>query len=134
MTDRCAYCVLARDDAAEPFGGWIHPDEHWLVAPGEPATTMPGALRITSRRHYVDFADMAAAEAATFGPLLSALDRALRATTDAERVHLVSTRDRVPHFHAWLYPRPATHPLRGTEFLNARQHGTPDIVESTARG
>ncbi|WP_433754511.1 hypothetical protein [Nocardia sp. CA-135398] len=104
-----------------------------MVAPGEPATTMPGALRITSRRHYVDFADMAAAEAATFDPLCSVLGRALRATTDAERVHLVSTRDRIAHFHAWLYPRPAAHPLRGTEFLDAPQRGTPALVESTAR-
>jgi diadenosine tetraphosphate (Ap4A) HIT family hydrolase len=129
----CAYCALARDDAPDPLGGWIHRDEHWLVAPGEPEKTMAGALRVTSRRHYVDFAEMTSSEAATFGPLLSALDRALRASTDAERVHLVSTRDRIQHFHAWLYPRPASHALRGTEFLNAPQHSNPAAVESTAR-
>jgi diadenosine tetraphosphate (Ap4A) HIT family hydrolase len=93
---------------------------------------MPGALRISSRRHFVDFADMTSAEAAAFGTLLSRLDTALRATTDAERVHLVSTRDRVAHFHAWLYPRPASHPLRGTDFLNAPQHSEPAAAERAA--
>lgn len=42
------------------------------------------------------------------------------------RVHLVSTRDRVPHFHAWLYPRYATDALRGTAFLNAPQASSRD--------
>ncbi|MFC9876280.1 HIT family protein [Nocardia salmonicida] len=132
MTNPCVYCVAASDDAAEPSGGWIYRDEHWLVAPGPAETTMPGALRVTSRRHYVDFADMTAAESAGFGQLLSALDRALRASTDAERVHVVSTRDRIAHFHAWLYPRPVDHPLRGTEFLNAPQRGNPGHMAEIA--
>jgi diadenosine tetraphosphate (Ap4A) HIT family hydrolase len=133
VTDHCAYCDLTDPDTPEPFGGWIHRDHHWLVAPGAPDTTMACALLITSRRHYIDFTDMTTTEAASFGPLLTTLDRALRATTDAERVHLVSTRDRIPHFHAWLYPRPATHPLRGTAFLNAPQHSDPTTTEHTAQ-
>ncbi|MER5327049.1 hypothetical protein [Streptosporangium roseum] len=79
-------------------------------------------LKIVSTRHYTDFAEMTPEEAASFGALLHTLDTAMRAGTDAERVHLVSTRDRVQHFHAWLYPCPAFHPLRGTDFLNAPQH------------
>jgi hypothetical protein len=61
---------------------------------------MAGALRITSTRHYIDFAAMTPGESASFGPLYSRLDAALRAVTGAERVHLVSTRDRIQHFHA----------------------------------
>lgn len=57
--------------------------------------------------------------------LLTRLDAALRAVTNAERVHLVSTRDRVEHFHVWLYSRSVEHPLRGTEFLNAPQSSDP---------
>jgi diadenosine tetraphosphate (Ap4A) HIT family hydrolase len=72
------------------------------------------------------------AEAEAFGSLLSRLDRALRETTDAERVHLVSTRDRVPHFHAWLYPRPASSPLRGTTFLAAPQHSSRAQAKAAA--
>ena len=128
MTEHCPYC-----DLAEPApDGWVHADEHWLVQPGPADTTVPGALRITSRRHFVDFAEMTGAETGTFGGLLKRLDAAVRATTDAERVHLVSTRDRVAHFHAWLYPRPASHPLRGTAFLDAPQHSEPAAARAAA--
>jgi diadenosine tetraphosphate (Ap4A) HIT family hydrolase len=124
----CAYCALP-----EPhLGGWIHRDEHWLVVHGPAETTMTGALKVVSRRHFTDFAEMTTAESESFGRLLTRLDIALRAVTDAERIHVVSTRDRVPHFHAWLYPRPASHPLRGTDFLNAPQRTTPAAAEHTA--
>jgi diadenosine tetraphosphate (Ap4A) HIT family hydrolase len=120
----CPYCHL--DEAGqEPAGGWICRDAHWLVSPGPPDTSMPGALKITSRRHFTDFGGMTGPEAASFGPLLTRLDTAMRDATGAERVHMVSTRDRVQHFHAWLYPRPASSPLRGTEFLNAPQRSDP---------
>jgi diadenosine tetraphosphate (Ap4A) HIT family hydrolase len=127
-TIRCPYC----EPATEPSGGWIYRDDHWLVACGPPDTTMAGAVKITSVRHYTDFAEMTPEEATAFGPLVSRLDEALRATIDPERVHLVSTRDRVPHFHAWLYPRPASHPLRGTEFLAAPQQSTLADTERVA--
>lgn len=124
MTDAAPSCTYCRQSttADEPPGGWVYRDEHWLVHHGPAESSRAGTMKIISRRHYTDFADMTAREAASFGVLLRALDTAMRACTDAERVHLVSTRDRVPHFHAWLYPRPASHPLRGTDFLNAPQH------------
>ncbi|WP_055479751.1 HIT family protein [Sphaerimonospora mesophila] len=127
----CPYCDLDDPTRPEPVGGWILRDEHWLVGQGDPDTTMAGGVRITSRRHYVDFADMDIEEATSFGLLVTVLDRALRAATGAERVHVLSTRDRLQHFHAWLYPRPATHPLRGTEFLNAPQHSLTEDAERT---
>ncbi|WP_219152701.1 HIT family protein [Amycolatopsis sp. TNS106] len=126
MSD-CPYC----DPPAPEFGGWVHEDENWLVAHGPAATTMAGALRVTSRRHFTDFAEMTTAESESFGRLLTRLDATLRAVTDAERVHVVSTRDRVPHFHAWLYPRPAHHPLRGTAFRDAPQQSSPADTEKT---
>ncbi|MFI7536704.1 HIT family protein [Streptosporangium sp. NPDC049376] len=128
----CPYCHL-QEGGQDPIGGWVHSDEHWLVGQGPAETTMPGALKIISRRHFIDFAEMTPDESASFGALLTRLDTALRATTDAERVHLVSTRDRVQHFHAWLYPRPASHALRGTAFLNAPQHSDPADAAETAR-
>lgn len=125
MTLGCAYCAEGDSEAPEPFGGVVAADQQWLVTVGDPASTIAGALLITSRRHFVHFADMTAHEVTGFGALLVRLDAALRAVTKAERVHLVSTRDRFEHFHAWLYPRSADHPLRGTEFLNAPQSSDP---------
>ncbi|MFC6084060.1 HIT family protein [Sphaerisporangium aureirubrum] len=134
MTDdrTCPYCDLGISTEVSS-GEWVHRDEFWLVQHGPLDTSRPGTVKIVSRRHYIDFADMTSTEAASFGHLLNRLDIALRATTDAERVHLVSTRDRVQHFHAWLYPRPASHPLRGTDFLNAPQTSDAAQAEHAAQ-
>ena len=75
---------------------------------------------------------MTSDEAASFGILIGRLDTALRAVTDVERVHLVSTRDRVDHFHAWLYPRRAENSLRGTQFLAAPQSSEVRDAEQAA--
>jgi diadenosine tetraphosphate (Ap4A) HIT family hydrolase len=129
----CPYCRLQAPGHPEPVGGWIAADEYYVVQHGEPESSSPGAVKIISRRHFIDFADMSQAEAHTFGSLVSRLDRALRETTDAERVHLVSTRDRIPHFHAWLYPRAESSPLRGTTFLAAPQQGSQPEAEAAAQ-
>jgi diadenosine tetraphosphate (Ap4A) HIT family hydrolase len=130
-TTACQYCLL-NTSGDEPFGGWVYRDEFWLVHHGPIASSRPGTMKIISRRHYTDFAEMTPDEAASFGSLLRRLDTAVRAGTDAERVHLVSTRDRIQHFHAWLYPRPASDPLRGTDFLNAPQHSQPAAANRAA--
>ena len=129
----CPYCRLQASGHPEPVGGWIAADEYYRVQHGEAESSSPGAVKIISRRHFIDFADMSQAEAHAFGSLVSRLDRALRATTDAERVHLVSTRDRIRHFHAWLYPRAESSPLRGTAFLAASQQGTQQEAEAAAQ-
>jgi diadenosine tetraphosphate (Ap4A) HIT family hydrolase len=128
----CPYCQFQTPGHAVPVGGWIAEEHHYLVQHGEPESSAPGAVKIVARRHFVDFAEMTEDEANAFGSLVSRLDRALRETTDAERVHLVSTRDRVPHFHAWLYPRPASSQLRGTTFLAAPQKSSRAATELAA--
>jgi diadenosine tetraphosphate (Ap4A) HIT family hydrolase len=123
--ETCPYC----DPVDEPAGGWIYRDDRWLVRHGPANNTAAGGLQIISVRHFIDFADMTNEEADSFGPLLQRLDIAVRASADAERVHMVSTRDRVEHFHAWLYPRSASQPLRGTAFLAAAKSSPPEDVE-----
>ncbi|MEU4541536.1 hypothetical protein AB0G15_42585 [Streptosporangium sp. NPDC023825] len=130
-TSSCPYCPLSTA-AGEPPGGWVYRDDLWLVHHGPAESSRPGTMKIVSTRHYTDFAEMTLEETVSFGSLLRALDAAMRAGTDAERVHLVSTRDRVQHFHAWLYPRPASHALRGTDFLNAPQRSEAADVDLAA--
>lgn len=122
----CSYCPTYRV-GADPEAS-VHLDERWAVVHGPAAATRPGGLKIVARRHFVDFHEMDDAEAGSFGDLLRRLDAAIRTVTGAERVHLVSTRDRVQHFHAWLYPRYAEDPLRGTAFLAAPQQATAEEV------
>jgi diadenosine tetraphosphate (Ap4A) HIT family hydrolase len=128
----CPYCESELQKEQAPHGGWIYRSARYVVRHGNPDSASPGAIQIISRRHFTDFTEMVEEEATSFGTLVAILDRALRVATDAERVHLVSTRDRVAHFHAWLYPRPESHPLRGTAFLAARQRCTPDEAARAA--
>ncbi|WP_082801558.1 HIT family protein [Herbidospora cretacea] len=132
MTDAAPSCAYCRQSTTpdEPPGGWVYWDEHWLVHHGPVESSRAGTMKILSRRHYTDFADMTEREAASFGVLLRALDTAMRACTDAERVHVVSTRDRVPHFHAWLYRRPATRPSTARRSMPA---GRPRRCAGTCR-
>lgn len=128
MTERCPSCTPL--DPADPL--LVLADDSWTVQHGPADTTRAGSLKITSRRHLVDFVDLDDAEAVSFGPLLRRLDGAIRAETGAERVHLVSTRDRVQHFHAWLYPRLTSDTTRGTAFLDSPQSSTPAATEAAA--
>lgn len=114
----CYYCRRQLTGADAPPGGWLIEDQDWLVGHGPAHMCLAGSLRIESRRHFTDFAEMTPAEAASFGQLLATLYRAARPATGAERIHLVATMDFQPHFHAWLYPRAADEPRRGTTFLN----------------
>ncbi len=114
----CYYCDRQHNHQDPPPGGWLIEDSDWLVGHGPAQMCLAGSLRIESRRHFTDFAGMTDAEAASFGRLLAGLYRAARPGTGAERIHLVSTMDFQPHFHAWLYPRAADEQRRGTTFLN----------------
>ena len=53
-------CGLGEPAREEPPGGGVFRDGHWLVGHGLPAITMPGMLRITSRRHFAGSAGVLA--------------------------------------------------------------------------
>jgi diadenosine tetraphosphate (Ap4A) HIT family hydrolase len=123
----CTYCL----DPSSLFPGTlVWSDESWSVGHGPAAVTRAGGLKVVSKRHFVDFHEMTPEESTSFGALLSRLDGAIRTVTAAERVHLISTRDRVQHFHAWLYPRYVEDQLRGADFLAAPQSATDSQVEA----
>ena len=128
----CYYCAKHQTGEDPPPGGWLVTGQDWLVGHGPAHMSRPGTLRIESRRHFTDFADMTDAEAASFGMLLARLYRAVRPVTGAERIHLLATMDYQPHFHAWLYPRAADDPRRGTAFLHHGFECTPAEAQAAA--
>jgi hypothetical protein len=132
--NECYYCRRQRTGVDAPPGGWLIDDDLWLVGHGPAAMSLAGSLRIESKRHFIDFAGMTDAEATSFGPLLARLYAAMRPATGAERIHLVATMDYQPHFHAWLYPRPAAQPLRGTGFLHQDMSCGQADAEAAAAG
>jgi diadenosine tetraphosphate (Ap4A) HIT family hydrolase len=99
-------------------GGYVYEDDHWKVGHAPAHMVGLGTLVVESARHYLDFSEMNADEAASFGELLSKLYRVLKAETGAERVYTALFMEGAPHFHAWLVPRyPGGH-VRGPALLD----------------
>ena len=71
----CYYCDRQRNGQDAPPGGWLIEDDDWLVGHGPAQMCLAGSLRIESRRHFTDFAEMTDSEAASFGRMLASLYR-----------------------------------------------------------
>jgi diadenosine tetraphosphate (Ap4A) HIT family hydrolase len=76
-----------------------------------------GTLFIESRRHFLDYSEMTADEAAALGGLLKQVYQALREHTNAERIYQLSTMEGQPHLHMWIVPRLNGIPEKGLKFL-----------------
>jgi diadenosine tetraphosphate (Ap4A) HIT family hydrolase len=115
--DSCFLCRKHKGEEPSPPGGYFYEDDHWLVchAPGKLGPL--GTLFIESKRHFLDYAEMTEAEAASLGKVLKRVYRALREHTDAERIYMISMMEGVPHFHSWFVPRGKDVAERGLKFL-----------------
>jgi diadenosine tetraphosphate (Ap4A) HIT family hydrolase len=113
----CFICRKHKGQEPAPPGGYIYEDEHWMVchAPGKLGPL--GTLFIESRRHFLDYAEMTDAEAASLGKVLKKVYAALHLHTEAERIYQLCTMEGQPHYHAWLVPRRKDVPERGLKFL-----------------
>jgi len=128
-----AACFICRKHAGleeAPSGGYIYGDEHWRVCHAPAEMAVPGQLFVESQRHFLDFAEMTAEEAASFGPLLARLFAAGKAVTGAERIYMLTMIDGVAHFHLWLVPRRREVAERGMAFLVA-DHACSDEEAAT---
>ena len=115
--ENCFICRKHNGLEAEPPGGYIYEDQHWMVchAPGKLGPL--GTLFIESRRHFLDYAEMTAEESVSLGEVMRKIYRALRLHTDAERIYQYTSIEGVPHFHSWLVPRSKTISEQGLKFL-----------------
>lgn len=113
----CFLCRKHQGQEAAPPGGYIYEDEHWMVchAPGKLGPL--GTLFIESRRHFLDYSEMAPEESASLGNVLNKIYNALRLHTSAERIYQVTLMEGIPHFHSWFVPRGKEVAERGLKFL-----------------
>jgi diadenosine tetraphosphate (Ap4A) HIT family hydrolase len=109
---QCLICAKYDGRPVPPWAGWANPpgghvidDEHWRVGHGPTPYWPAGTLIIESRRHFVDYADLNAQEAAAIGPLIQRLTDPLKEATGAPRIHVFSCMEGTEHFHVWLVPR-----------------------------
>jgi diadenosine tetraphosphate (Ap4A) HIT family hydrolase len=119
----CVICARLRDGQPHEgsVGGYCYEDEHWCAyhAPVHSATL--GQLFLIAKRHFLDFAEMTPAEAASFGLVLHALYAALKHVVGAERVYAHVSLEGVAHFHVWLIPRAADAERRGWAFITSER-------------
>lgn len=99
---------------------------------------IPGFAHLEPKRHIPYVTDLDGPEAATLGPVLARVTRALRSAAQAEFAYVYVFGDRVPHLHLNLAPHRSGDGLRGGPGL--LDPGTPaaDLaahadVASTAR-
>ena len=80
-------------------------DERWTLHPPV-GGSLPGSVWLASREHVDSFSDLSTDAAASFGPVIAKVERAILALGDVARVHLYRWGDGGAHFHVWMLPRP----------------------------
>jgi histidine triad (HIT) family protein len=107
-------CHICRSGAGEIEipGGVVFESDLWLLRPAPPPSYwgVPGWMMIQSKRHTPGIAHFDRAEAASFGPTLVHLERALLEITGALRIYTAAMAESAPHFHGHLVPRYAAMP------------------------
>jgi hypothetical protein len=133
--DACTLCGWERDDAP-PCGEWIHRDRLWSVSVF-PGYEVPGWLALQLRRHAEGPAGMNDEEAASLGPMISDLSKAIVETLPGSKVYIVAFGEVYPHFHVLLAPRTIDSPsdLRGPALIAGRAEvvDVPAALDVAAR-
>jgi hypothetical protein len=94
----CHRCELG--DAGAIWG-----DERWMLVPPGGELGIPFTALLMPRAH-LDFADLDAQHAAELGPLMLAVERAVKSLGNIGRVHIALIGDGAVHLHLWIFARP----------------------------
>lgn len=131
-TTDCLFCRKHSGLEDPPYGGYLVDDGRWLLNHAHPDVGEAGTLILSSRRHFLDFGEMTAHEAASFQALLRSVYPAIKSATGAARVYLVAMMANVPHFHVWLIPQAPAAKAKAFDLLVTKRSSTPEAVERTA--
>lgn len=98
-------CLLCRPDEADRVFGrarvWTNGQWRLSVVGHGP---VPGFAHLEPVRHIPHITDLDGPEARSFGPVLAAVTRALRAAAGADLIYAAVFGERVAHFHVNLAP------------------------------
>jgi diadenosine tetraphosphate (Ap4A) HIT family hydrolase len=117
MIAECLICQKHAGTMAPPPGGYVYEDPYWLACHASTTQGPLGTLLVESRRHFLDYDEMAPEEAAAYAALLPRLYAALKPLTGAERIYHLVLLEGLSHFHAWLVPRPPAAAEHGLDYL-----------------
>jgi len=131
---KCFICRKHQGKEEAPPGEYIYMGKHFAICHAPRNLGTAGTLLVESRRHFLDFGEMTAAEGTDLTELLRRLFETIKKTTLAERVYLLAMMDGVPHFHLWLVPWKKDEPLRGVTYIaSEHQLSSAEEVEQTVR-
>jgi len=102
----CPLCSYV--DQEESSAGRVMDTEYWIAGPN-PGVASPGALFLQTRVHRDSMSELTEAELATLGPVLAALQIAMKAGVDAEKVYVAAFGENFSHVHFLLIPRLTSH-------------------------
>lgn len=111
MMTTCMICKLSAKRHEGPLCERIYEEEHWRVVHAFD-TSLPGWLVVIAKRHVESFAELTEEEAASFGPFLHRVSRALQAVTGAVKTYtmLFAERTEFSHLHLHVVSRMADLP------------------------
>lgn len=110
--DGCLLCSPV--DAAEVFHRrTVWQDPLWRLSLVEAGSPVPGFGHLEPIRHIPFLTELDGPEAATLGPVLARITRALKQVTDADLVYVYVFGERVAHLHFNLAPHRAGDALIG---------------------
>ena len=127
FTASCGVCD-SLSGAARDDGAIVHENDLWHVRHGGAPYGVAGWMMLVTQRHVGGPAHFDDAEAASFGPTLRHVSRALERVTGALRIYLAAMGESHPHFHAHLVPRYAAMPK------DAKAWGVFDLQRAAGAG
>jgi diadenosine tetraphosphate (Ap4A) HIT family hydrolase len=97
MSESCHFCAAYADRERRVYDGGA-----WFAfATGD----VPGWVMLATKKHTEGMWSLSAEEAAGVGGAISAVGRAVKEATGAQRVHLVFLGEHALHFHLGFFPR-----------------------------
>jgi diadenosine tetraphosphate (Ap4A) HIT family hydrolase len=112
--DAARECILCRPEVADAYvtRTRLWQDEHWRLS-AVLQGPIAGFAHLETRRHVPFITDLEGPEAATLGPVLARVTRALRDAAGAEKTYVYVFGDLIPHLHFNLAPHRDGDGLRG---------------------
>jgi diadenosine tetraphosphate (Ap4A) HIT family hydrolase len=102
MEQLCTLCAGAAGDPELSREG-VWEDRLWRLSMSMEGYTT-GFAYLEPKRHVPHIEDLDGEEAATFGPAIAKVTRALKEATDAERIYVYVFGGGIPHLHVHLGP------------------------------
>ncbi|WP_328991136.1 hypothetical protein OG394_33275 [Kribbella sp. NBC_01245] len=103
--DPCGLCAWFAAGEASEHQPPLWSNDDWVLCRAT-EVTIPGVVWLTTREHHDSFADLPDHLAASYGPVVARVERAILALEDIARVHVYRWGDGSAHFHVWFFPRP----------------------------